>query len=789
MTSSWQARALSTFLRHTLKRKLRRAQTPLDVRRALHAGPPFVAPRDVRFTAASVAQVPVEWVERKSGANATTLLFLHGGGYLACSPRSHRPFTSFFARHGMRVCAPDYRLAPEHPFPAGLDDAEAVYRALLDDGVDPQRLVLAGDSAGGGLALSLLLRLRAAGAPLPAAVALFSPLTDLAATGASITSNSARCAMFPGDRIAYASSFYLGGLDARDPRVSPLYADLAGLPPMLVHASEDEVLRDDATRLADKARAAGVEVQLRLWRDVPHDWQLFHPFVPEGRDSLRLACAFLLDRTMGGPPVGKADVDVAIVGAGFSGIGMAIKLKQAGGHSFVVLEKASDIGGTWRDNTYPGCAADVPAHVYSYSFEQNPDWSRLYAQQPEILAYLKRCVEKHDLRAHIRYSAELQQAVYDERGGCWELRTADGCTLRARVLVAATGALHHPAVPALPGIAQFQGAAFHSAQWRHEVDLRGKRVAVVGSGASAAQFIPQIAPVTAQLTLFQRSAPWVLRKSDRAMRPWEQALFKRVPGALPLFRGALYWMQETLGLGFLRPRLMNKVEHAARRRLQKRITDDALRQKLTPDYAIGCKRILLANDYLPALARPNVRVVTAGIARIEANGVVDAEGVAHGADVLIYATGFKVSEAPGPLHIVGRDGVTLKQAWEHGRAAYLGLAVTGFPNLFLLLGPNSGLGHHSVVFMIEQQIGAVLRCLKALRHAGGAAVEVRPDVQRDYNAALQRRIGKTVWASGCRSWYQNAAGRNEVLWPGLAVQYWWRMKRLRPNDLLQAGGG
>jgi cation diffusion facilitator CzcD-associated flavoprotein CzcO/acetyl esterase/lipase len=776
---NWQARVFSFILRHTFKRRLAAAGDVAAARAVLNSGR-FRTPKDVRVSAATLGGVPGEWIESGStkGANGTTLLYLHGGGYFACSPRSHRAVTCFFARQGFRVFAPDYRLAPEHPFPAAVDDAEAVYAALVDGGIDPRKVVVAGDSAGGGLSLALLLRLRKHGRPMPAAAALFSPLTDLAATGPSIEDNDARCAMFRGEWIATGAQFYLNGADPRTPLASPLYADLRGLPPLLIHVGTNEVLLDDSTRLAERAKDARLPVDIRFWPDVPHVWQLFHEIIPEGRESLMQASRFLQSHAQGAAPR-KPDLDVLIVGSGFSGLGMAIKLKQAGNDSFAILEKAREIGGTWRENTYPGCACDVPSHVYSFSWERKPDWSRMFATQPEILDYLKHCVAKYGLAPHIRLGTEMREAVFDEANDLWEVRTADGKVLTARVLVTAMGALSRPALPALPGMERFRGVSFHSAEWRHDVDLTGKRVAVIGTGASAIQFVPQIAPRVGQLTLFQRTPAWVLPKLDRPIGGLEHTLYRHVPGASRLLRHILYWRQEMLGLAFIHPKLMAKAKKMALAHMARQIPDPRLRAKLTPDYTIGCKRILISNDYFPALARPNVQLVTGGIAQVQEHSILDKDGNEHPVDAIIFGTGFRVTDLLTPVRIAGRNGIDLNDAWQAGAQAYLGVMSTGFPNLFMLLGPNTGLGHNSVVFMAEQQIRYIMDCLQLMRTQRKTSIEVQADAQRRFNDELQGRLQTTVWATGCRSWYLDEHGKNVTLWPGFTFEYWNRMRKVK----------
>jgi cation diffusion facilitator CzcD-associated flavoprotein CzcO len=466
--------------------------------------------------------------------------------------------------------------------------------------------------------------------------------------------------------------------------------------------------------------------------------------------------------------------DVIVVGTGFAGLGMAIELLRAGEQDFVVLEKADAVGGTWRENTYPGCACDVQSHLYSFSFEPNPRWSRMFAGQPEIRDYLEHCTDKYRVREHIRFGSEVTGAAYDQATDRWTVEVNGGqVTYSARVVVAGFGPLSRPDFPQIDGVEQFQGEFFHSAQWDESVALEGKRVAVVGTGASAIQFVPRIAGRVAELKLFQRTPPWVLPKPDRPTLGLERLLFRRFPALQRLYRDLIYWRLETRVLGMtLHPRVMKAAELVGRLHIRRAISDPALRQVVTPDYTIGCKRILMSNDYYPALARDNVSVLSGGVARVTPRGVVDAHGVEHEVDVIIYGTGFKVRDPLGALRITGRDGVELGERWrENGLEAYLGTTVAGFPNLFILVGPNTGLGHNSIVYMIESQVHYVLEALRAIRSRGLAAVDVKPDVQSRFNDSLQERLAGSVWASGCSSWYLDASGRNRTLWPGFTFKF------------------
>lgn len=479
--------------------------------------------------------------------------------------------------------------------------------------------------------------------------------------------------------------------------------------------------------------------------------------------------------------------EVAIIGAGFGGLGMAINLKKAGRDSLVLLEKAEEVGGCWRENDYPGAACDVPSYLYSYSFEPNPHWSRRFAPQAEIYDYLRHCAKKYDLYPHIRFKTEVTGARFDTASGLWHISTqageAAGETITARYLVTATGQLNRPQIPAIEGAESFAGAAFHSAQWRHDLDLTGKRVAVIGTGASAIQFVPAIAPQVGSMTLFQRSAPYVIPKADRAYTRLERALAARWPLWQKLTRGGIYSVYESRVLGFTALQLILKLyTRKALSFMRKHIQDPALRQKLTPDYPIGCKRVLISNDYLPALAQDNVAVVDTGISRITPAGIETRDGTRHPADVIIYGTGFQATDFLSPMAITGRDGQDLNQAWRDGAEAYLGITVHGFPNLFMLYGPNTNLGHSSIVYMLESQIHYVLAAIATTEAQQARALEVRAHVQEAFNTELQAQIRRTVWDKDCTSWYKNASGKNTNNWPGFTFRYRQMTRKVNTDD-------
>jgi cation diffusion facilitator CzcD-associated flavoprotein CzcO len=439
------------------------------------------------------------------------------------------------------------------------------------------------------------------------------------------------------------------------------------------------------------------------------------------------------------------DTDVLVIGTGFSGLGMSIRLMEAGLTDFIVLEQADGVGGTWRDNHYPGVACDVPSHLYSYSFEANPKWSRLFAEQHEILAYLNQCADKYGVRPHVHFRQEVTRARFDERRGVWEVATRAGDTFRARVLVAGTGGLSRPSFPDIPGRERFAGKTFHTARWDHDYSLAGKRVAVIGTGASAIQVVPSIVSQVGELTLFQRTPPWVLPKPDFRIGKRQQRRLARFPSLQTGVRNVIYWLMESRALGFtnMLPSMQVRTEKTAREFIESQVKDPALRAKLTPDYRIGCKRILMSNEYYAALQAPNASVVTEGIAEIR-----------------------------------GLGGLDLNENWRSGAEAYKGTTVSGFPNFFMLMGPNTGLGHNSMVFMIESQIQYVMDSLRQMRERNLAWVDVKPSVQARFNRRLQARMSRSVWATGgCVSWYHTATGKNTTLWPGFTFEFRYRTRQ------------
>ncbi|MGH3408022.1 MAG: flavin-containing monooxygenase, partial [Streptosporangiaceae bacterium] len=465
---------------------------------------------------------------------------------------------------------------------------------------------------------------------------------------------------------------------------------------------------------------------------------------------------------------------VIVVGAGFGGLGMALALKRAGIHDFLVVDKAGDLGGTWRANTYPGAACDVPASLYSFSFQPGR-WSRRFPPQTEILDYLRALADEHGLRPHLRLNTGVEAAEFDERQARWSVTLDNGETLRATAVVSAVGQLNRPALPDIPGRADFAGPAWHSARWDHDVDLAGRRVAVVGTGASAIQFVPEIARTAARVDVYQRTPPYILPKPDRPNG--EPGLAGRIPALRKAERLRTFLYGELLTTGFvLSPRFLAAPMRMWRRQLEEQITDPELRRRCVPGYVMGCKRVLFSNDWYPTLVRSNVELVTDPIERIVADGVVTAGGTTRPADVIVYGTGFQTLDFLAPMAVTGRGGRSLRQLWRDGAQAYLGISVAEFPNFFMLYGPSTNLGGNSIIYMLEGQIRYVLGALLALDREGLDWLDVRPEVQRAFNTWVDQASRTSVWESGCRSWYTTADGRNTSNWPDHTFLYRYRVR-------------
>ena len=479
---------------------------------------------------------------------------------------------------------------------------------------------------------------------------------------------------------------------------------------------------------------------------------------------------------------------IAIVGGGFGGIGTAIRLKQRGWEDFVILERASDLGGTWRDNDYPGCACDVQSHLYSFSFAPYGGWSRTFSPQGEIWAYLRECASRFGIAPHFRFGHEVTGARWNDGAARWDIETSGG-RMSAAILVLANGPLSDPVIPDIPGLGSFEGVTFHSPRWRHDVELAGKSVAVIGTGASAIQFVPRIQPLVKRLHLFQRTPPWIMPRRDREIPSWRRRLYATVPGLQAMVRGGIYVTREAMGIPFRHPAVAEVVQHLAIRHLQRSVRDPVLRAKLTPSYTIGCKRILISDDFLPSLEQPNVELVTAGVAGVDARSVIDSGGVRRDADVIILATGFRATDPLLAPHVYGRGGRSLAEEWRGSPKAHVGTTVAGFPNLFILLGPNTGLGHSSVLLMLEAQIEHVLGALALLRARGAASIEPRAEAQDAFVRQTEGRLARTVWNSGgCRSWYLDRTGRNSSLWPDGTWRFRRRVARIDPTEYVTSRG-
>ena len=482
---------------------------------------------------------------------------------------------------------------------------------------------------------------------------------------------------------------------------------------------------------------------------------------------------------------GRIEIGTVVIGAGFSGLGMAIQFRKDGRTDFVVLEKADDLGGTWRTNTYPGCGCDIPSYVYSYSFEQDPGWTHVYPLRQEILGYLERIADKYRLRDAIRFGVEMTAARWDADERRWHVSTSTGQVYVARFLVTGIGSLHVPRVPRLPGLDRFAGAVFHSARWNHDLDLTGKRVAVLGTGSSAVQFVPKIAAEVAELYLFQRTPAWILPKTEAPTPKWLRTALRWVPGLTRAYRTLLYWQLETRAVPFnYVPALIKGGQAIATRHMHRSIADPALRAKLTPNYKLGCKRVVMSDDFYPALCRDNVELVTDWITEVGEDHVVDTAGVERKVDAIILGTGFHVTDAFHRLHITGRDGRDLAGQWRaSGNETHLGITTAGYPNLFFLLGPNTTVGHNSTVFMIESQIRYVAQAIRHTERVGAETIEVTRTTQHRFQADIQRRLARGVWSTGgCDTWFLDDNGVNRALWPGFSWHYRLRTRKVDPAD-------
>lgn len=479
------------------------------------------------------------------------------------------------------------------------------------------------------------------------------------------------------------------------------------------------------------------------------------------------------------------DFETGIIGAGFAGLGMAIRLVKEKRNSFVVFERAGEVGGTWRDNIYPGCACDVPSYLYSFSYEPNPDWSRMYSPQEEIWKYMKKCVDKYGLKDKIKYHTEIIHCEFETETACWKLTDRNGETYSVKNLVCGLGPLNRPSLPSIPGMEKFEGKTMHSSGWDGSYDFKGKNVAIIGTGASAIQIVPELAKEAAKLDVYQRTPPWIVPKPDRRIGNFEKFLNRYLPFIQRQHRHLIYWLNELKGLAFMGNQTLSEMgTKNALKHIKKSIKDPELQKKVTPHYKMGCKRVLISNDYYPALQKANVELITDNLVSIGAHSLKEATGKERETDVIVYCTGFLASEFICEMKIKGLQGRELLEEWlNKGAEAYYGITVSGFPNLFFLVGPNTGLGHNSIIHMIESQVNYVMDCFQIIENKNSNGyLDLKPEVQEKFNALLQEKLKPTVWNSGCKSWYLNSVGKNTTIWPALTVSYRKQTKKANPED-------
>lgn len=480
----------------------------------------------------------------------------------------------------------------------------------------------------------------------------------------------------------------------------------------------------------------------------------------------------------------KKNTKIAIIGAGFGGLATAIQLLKRGIKDFVILEKATDVGGTWRENQYPGAACDVQSHMYSLSFAPKSDWTKRYAEAPEIFQYIQDLIQEYDLKKFIQFDTEVISTRFDEQAHTWEISIKNQSALHSQFLIFASGPLHIPQIPKIKGIEKFKGEVFHSSSWNHAYDLNAKRVASIGTGGSAIQYIPEIAPKTKQLYVFQRTAAWVIPRDERAYNALDKKLFAQYDWFRKLHRARLYWSNESRVVPIVKPQMMRLGQKLAEAFIRFQVKDKEIAKKLTPDYTMGCKRILVSNRYFPTFNRKNVELVTDSIQEITENAIVTKDGQVREIDCLIYGTGFITDPRIylKDFKCYGENGIELKEAWKEGAESYYGISTKGFPNLFQLLGPNTVLGHNSVIFMIESQVNYILQLIEAVEKSKTKAIVVKDVVQEEFNRKIQEKFAGTVWQSGCVSWYQQEGGKNFSLWPSYTWKYWLETKNANLAD-------
>ena len=783
-------------LREALIARTLRAVMRLAVKPALSPATPFAAqrarlqrfvilarlPKGVRVDTATVGGISGEWLHPpQAPVKAGRVLYLHGGAFCVGSPATHRALTAKLARDsGLPVFAADYRLAPEHPFPAALDDALAAYRELSAQGP----VIIAGDSAGAALVLLLAQALRDRGEARPACLLLLSPLADLTLRGLPESVPGEALLSLPW--VAACIEHFRGALAADDPRVSPMHASLAGLPPTIVQWGSDEIFAPGCAALVHALRAAGVLAHADLMPKRWHVFPLHAGTLPSADAALGRLARFAVPHLEAATPPQASVHEVVVLGAGMSGLCMLATLKRAGLHDAVALEKTPGLGGTWWDNRYPGAQVDVPAPAYAFSFAPNGEWRQRFADAADIHAYQESFAARAGLLGHLRLGTAIESATWDHDAARWRFRTSKGDSIESRFFVCSTGPLSQPRWPDIPGLDDFEGMKLHSARWpADDGALDGRRIGLIGTGSTAVQITPKIAARAQHLSVFQRTPNWVLPRLERRYRFVDRWLM-RVPGYAPAVRlawaGFLEWGRRGFDEGTLARRFMQGLARWHRQRQLKHTPHgDALQAALAPPYPLGCKRIIYANDYYPTLAQPHVALVTEGIERITAKGIRTTDGREHALDALVCATGFETVNLLSSITITGRNGQTLANAWRHGPVALHGIGVAGFPNLFLMLGPNTATGHTSTLFYIEAAARHALSAMRRVMESHGRWASVKPEAMAAHDASLQARLRGSVWTQ-CRSWYRMDDGRVIAIFPGFTPEYVRRAGRLDPAD-------
>jgi cation diffusion facilitator CzcD-associated flavoprotein CzcO/acetyl esterase/lipase len=715
-------------------------------------------PRGLEALPTTVDGVPGEWLRPRGVRGGGALLFLHGGGYALGGPASHRGAAARIATAvGLPAFVADYRLAPEHPYPAALDDALASYRGLLGRGIPAGRIVIAGDSAGGGLALALAMSLRDRGIAAPAAIGLICPWLDLTADIDRTRPPAPREPILKPELLSDWAAAYTAGTEPSDPGVSPLRGDLDGLPPIVLHYAGDDLLRGDGERLAQ----AAPDVEAHRYDGLWHDFHVLAGSLAEA-DAAVAELGESLRRELDPLP---RPPRVAVVGAGMSGLCVGAKLLAAGLDDFTIHEKASEVGGTWRENRYPGLSCDVPARFYSYSFAPNARWTSVFAPGPEIQGYFSASADQLGLRPRIRFGSEITSARW--QAGRWNLRAKDGHEETADVLVTATGILHHPRVPEIVGLESFGGATVHSARWPDDLtveSLRDKRVAVIGTGSTGTQLVSALGGNTRSLLVFQRTAQWILPVPNRPYSPVTRTAFTRFSALNRLsYRSYQRSLEALFGTAVVKDGWQRAlIGGLCRLNLRFRVRDADLRLRLTPDYQPMCKRLVMSAAFYPALQRPGVELVTDPIDRVVPDGIRTSDGAVHPVDVIVLATGFDAHAYVRPMEIVGEHGLTLERAWKDGPRAYRTVSMPGFPNLFMLMGPHSPVGNQSLVLIAESQSDYIIHWIELLRSGGVASASPTQAATDRFNAEMREAMPNTVWATGCTSWYLGPDGLPEL---------------------------